>query len=162
MEKSLTKDELIARLKDISTREVLIPPFEGAMCYQTAMCDTKKVKCQICGHYVLKDTFFCDERKTITKIVKHINQLGYDAKTEFRCGKCMQKVFNKITDSGIIFYFKAKGDKSYHKTVSDDSCDYMAVSALLEDEETFLGSRDEVLLLKDNVKIIKRMTGIKI
>ncbi len=162
MENALTKDELIARLKEISTRGVLIAPLEGAMCYSPSFSETKKVKCQICGHYVLKYNFFCDERKTITKIVKHINQLGYDAKTEFRCEKCMQKVFNNKTDSGIIFYFKAKGDKSYHKTVSDDSCDYMAVGALLEDEEIFLGSRDEVLLLKDNVKIIKRMTGIKI
>ena len=162
MEYALTKDELIARLKEISTREVLIAPFEGAMCYETSLSDIKKVKCQICGHYVLKDNFFCDERKTINKIIKHINKLGYDAKAEFRCGKCMQQVFNKKTDSGIIFYFKANGDRSYHKTVSDDSYDYLAVNALLEDDEIYLGSRDEGLLLKDNIKIIKKMTGIKI
>ena len=157
MEYALTKDELIARLKDISTRKVPKELDEGAMCYETTICYDQKVKCQICGHYVLKDTFFCDERKTITEIVKHINQLGYDAKTEFRCEKCMQKVFNKQTDSGIIFYFKAKGDKSYHKTVSDDSYDYMAVSALLEDEETREANVPE--FINKMVKVINSQQG---
>lgn len=181
--KPLSKEELIAQLKELSERE--IPQdleFHGAMCYSPAPMELH-TKCDSCGRRIVESGFFLMNPEKIKDAVEQIKALGYDAKVEFLCPDCAAKVgimviksedsnqtlfsslVKKLTPCDrvlCVFYFKAKGQEEYHIAESNEISDYKAVLAFLKDEPTYTGNFDRINQIKDNLNIIKRLTGISV
>lgn len=168
--KPLSKEELIAQLKELSERE--IPQDQGlsivAMCYSTVPMRLK-IKCDSCGREIMEMVFLMDPEK-IKDVVEQIKDLGYDAKVEFLCPDCAAKAGIKINDCKWkysdqiygVFYFKAKGQKEYHVAASKEINNYKAVLAFMKNEPSYTNYFDEICQIKDNLNIINHLTGISV
>ena len=162
---SLTREELTERLRAIADEEVEMPVLHGAMCYDPMAPNPVIMKCELCGSDIETDTW---QENTVTSCkttVKKMKKLKYDVKVEFLCEQCICKLGfknKKIFSPGNVFFFKTKDDKKYHLAISNDEDDYNAVLAFLGNECAYSNSRDGIERLKDNLGVIKRMTGISI
>ena len=189
--KPLSKEELIAQLKELSEREIP-QDFESrvpaAMCYypgplKSPALERLRGKCDSCGRRIVESGYFLMDPEEIKDAVEQIKAIGYDAKVEFLCPDCAAKVgikgiksedsnqtlvssfVKKLTPCDrvlCVFYFKAKGQEEYHIAVSNEISDYKAVLAFLKDEPTYTGNFDRINQIKDNLDIIKRLTGISV
>lgn len=167
--KSLSEEELRAQLKVLSESEAPESMHMGAMCYSPAPPQSIKVKCESCGKFV--DEFdWMGSRKGIKKSVEEIKKLGYDAKVEHICADCANKL--GLTDEDgdplidgqlyYVFYFKTKEQEQYHIAESSDEDEYKAVLAFLKNEPTYTDYYDATHLIKDELDVIKKLTGITI
>ena len=167
--KNLGREELIMRLKEMANAEVL-PMVErpmGAMCYSIRYPEPiYTFVCPKCGRTV--ENLRRDPHvylQCISLFVKEINELGYDAKIEQACSAC-----SGIDDSydwfsygvNILFYFRFKGEETYHKTIANKPEMYKAVLAFLRDKNEYFGKYDELKYVSENQAIIEKMLGIKI
>lgn len=160
--KTLTKDELIAQLKSIANREVDHPLLPGAMCYSPSMPKPVIVKCSVCDDTTWVTDHYIWEHNQCDEFVEIFKALGYDAKIQFHCEKCLSKLMKKKCDNGSVFFFKFNGEEKYHICVSSNPEDYAAVLSFLVGNDTFQDSHDWEIPLKENLDIINRMIGIKI
>lgn len=167
--KSLSKEVLIAQLKAISESETPESIHMGAMCYSPAPPQAQKVKCESCGK-IVEEFDWMRSRTAIKKRVEEIKKLGYDAKVENICATCATQLGIKDEDGDAlfegrlynVFYFKTKDDEHYHVSESSDEDEYKAVLAFLKNEQTYTDYYDATHLIKDELDVIKRMTGISI
>lgn len=167
--KSLSKEELIAQLKALSESETHESIHMGAMCYSPAPPQAQKVKCESCGKIFVEHDWM-RSRTGIKKKVEEIKKLGYDVKVENVCAACASKLGIKDEDGEAlfegrlynVFYFKTKDEEHYHVSESSDEDDYKAVLAFLKNEPTYTDYYDATHLIKDELDVIKRMTGISI
>ena len=167
--KSLSKEELIAQLKAISESDTPESVHIGAMCYSPAPPQAQKVKCESCGK-IVEEYDWMKSRTRIKKTVEEIKKLGYDAKVENVCAACATKLGIKDEDDDAlfegrlynIFYFKTKDDEHYHISESSDEDEYKAVLAFLKNEPTYTDYYDATHLIKEELDVIKKMTGISI
>ena len=166
---SLSKEELIAQLKALSESETPKSIHMGAMCYSPAPPQVQKVKCESCGK-IIEEYDWMRSRTCIKKEVEEIKKLGYDAKVENICATCATKLGIKDEDGNAllegrlynVFYFKTKDDKYYHVSESSDEDEYKAVLAFLKNKPTYTDYYDATHLIKDELDVIKKMTGISI
>ena len=168
--KSLSKEELIEQLKALANQEVDQPMHMGAMCYSPAMPERHTVKCESCGKEIEEFGWRQANVNLIKKKINEIKRLGYDAKVENICSECAVKL--GVTDEDgeplseyslhFIFYFKTKDQEEYHLAASNSEDDYNAVIAFLKNEPTYTDYYDATRLIKDELDLIKYMTGISI
>ena len=164
---SLSKEELIEQLKALSESETPESVHMGAMCYSPAPPQTHEVKCESCGKIV--EGYDWERSRTgIIKTVEEIRKLGYGAKVETVCAACAAKLGVKKEDGNAlvegrlynVFYFKTKVDEHYHVAESSDEDEYEAVLAYLKKEPTYADYYGATRQVKDELNVIKRMTGI--
>ena len=167
--KPLSKEELIKQLKAISETEVPDSIHMGAMCYCPAPAPHCVVKCESCCKQI--ELFeFETESARITKIVNEIKELGYDVKIKCVCSECAAKLGitqedgKPLDDDSIyhVFYFKANGQDQYHVAESSYQEEYKVVLAFLKNELSYRDSYDWEHFVKEDLDVIKKMTGISI
>lgn len=167
--RNLGRKELVMRLKEMANAEVL--PMEerpmGAMCYSISLPEPiYTFVCPKCGRTV--ENLRTDPRNhflSIAPFVKKIRKLGYDAKIEQACSAC-----SGIDDSydwfpydvNILFYFRFKGEETYHKTIANKPEMYKAVLAFLRDKNEYFVDHGDLMYVSENQAIIEKMLGIKI
>lgn len=167
--KSLSKEELIEQLKTLANQEVDQPIHMGAMCYSPARSESYTVKCESCG----KEIEELGWRRRANFIIRKINIikcLGYDAKVERICSECATKLGVTYAngeqlseyDLHYVFYFRTNEQEDYHLAASNSEDDYNAVIAFLKNEPTYTDDHDATHLIKDELDLIKYMTGISI
>lgn len=166
--KSLSREELIEQLKALANQKVDRPIRMGAMCYSPARHESYTVKCESCGKEIEEFAW----RRAYFNLIRKINKikcLGYDAKVERICSECATKL--GVTDENgeqlseyihYVFYFRTKEQEDYHLAVSDNGDDYNAVIAFLKNEPTYTDDHDATRFIKDELDLIKYMTGISI
>ena len=168
--KSLSKTELIEQLKAIANDETEVTMSMGAMCYSPACPEPKKVKCESCNKEISEMSWMSPDENTIRYKVQVINELGYDAKVERLCSDCATKLGLKEEDGDplgddclyYVFYFKTKEQNDYNIAIANSEDEYDAVIAFLKNERTYKNYYDATCLIKDELPLIKRMTGISI
>ena len=165
VEKLLSKEKLIARLKALLKSETLESIRMGAMCYSLAPLQAQKVKCEFCGK-IVEEYGWMSSRTGIEKEVEEIKKLGYDAKVENICAACATKL--GISEAQFerqlycVSYFKTKDDEHYYVSESSNENEYKAVLSFLKNEPTYTDYYDATHLVKEELDVIKRMTGISI
>jgi len=168
--KHLTKEELIEQLKNIAKDETEPTMSVGAMCYSPCPPEPTKVKCESCGKEIEEYSWGQYIEEKIRKRVQAIQKLGYDAKVERLCAVCAGKMGLKDEDGEplnedsmhYVFYFKTKEQDTFNLAVSNSEDEYNAVLAFLKNEKTYTDYYDATHLIKDELDLIKRMTGISI
>ena len=168
--KHLTKDELIEQLKALTNDETDITESMGAMCYSPAPPEPVMAKCDSCGKQIQEMSWRKIDRNILDKKIRTIEKLGFDAKIEQLCSECAGKLGLKDEEGDelydhemyYVFYFKTKEQENYHLAVSNDEDDYNAVIAFLKNEKTYTDFFDNTHLIKDELPLIERMTGISI
>lgn len=167
--KSLSKEELIAQLKALSQCEVPKSIHMGAMCYEPACPPLREVRCESCGK-IVEEHDWMESLDGIKKKVAEIKMLGYDVKVEHLCAACATKLGLKDEDGDSlfeghiynVFYFKTMNEEQYHVAESSDEDEYKAVLAFLKNEPTYTDYYDATHLIKDELDVIKKLTGISI
>ena len=165
-----TKEELIEQLKALANDETDIPERMGAMCYSPAPPEPVMAKCDSCGKQIQEMSWRKIVRHVLEKKVETMTELGFDAKIEHLCADCAGKLGFKDEDGETlfdgemyyVFYFKTKEQENYHLAISNDEDDYNAVIAFLKNEKTYTDFFDNTHLIKDELPLIERMTGISI
>jgi hypothetical protein len=61
-----------------------------------------------------------------------------------------------------VFYFKTKEQQEYNIVQCSDEDAYKAVLAFLKNEQSYTDYYDATHLIKDELDVIKKMTGISI
>ena len=169
--RNLGREELIMRLKEMANAEVL--PMEerpmGAMCYSISLPEPiYTFVCPKCGRTV--ENLRTDPRNhflSIASYVKKIRMLGYDAKIEQACSICSGidysfDLFGRPYGVNILFYFRFKGEETYHKTIANNWRMYEAVLAFLRDKNEYFVDHGDLMYVSENQAIIEKMLGIKI
>ncbi len=174
--KALTKEELIARLKEIAADSIKRDKmFMGAMCYSPAMPPIQYANCEMCG----ADITYCDwhsEGASIVNTVKDIAALGYDAKVEICCEECALRLTKELNlrDKSILgsdgdyllypinylFSFKPKDGEQYHLCIANDEDQYNSLYSLLTKKATYKDYRDAEHYIADEKDTLEYMTGI--
>lgn len=177
---TLSKEELIARLKIIAADETPRVENMGAMCYSEMAPPLKSTTCDACkGEIEYYDWNTHDE---IVKLVKQIKALGYDAKLEILCEECADKLKEILypdslsededeedNDESIrvytyeinhVFYFKLAEDSVYHRAIANDENLYRSLLTLLENKPMYSDSYDENHYIVDEINTLSFMTGI--
>lgn len=170
MTKFHTKQELIEQLKKIAEDTTERPLLKCvAMCYSPMLPAPKKVKCEWCGKELEEFGLFLLEPKRAQNIVKTISRLGYDVKLEKVCVECA--INHNITsdEEGLcsnrlhwVFSFKTKEEEIYHTAISNTESDYDAVIAFLNNKPLYSDNYDTEHLIREELDLIERMTGISI
>lgn len=182
-EKTLTKEELIARLKAIASDETPREEIFGAMCYcPSSHSEERHIHCDICDRDMLYEVGFGgDHHENILYQVKRIVDLGYDAKVETICKSCADKLKKKLypdmksygdegfdwekdivlTDVNHVFYFRLSADEEYHQTIAEDLYKYEALISLLENKPMYYDYFDNNHYIADEIDTFEFMTGIK-
>ena len=176
-----TNEELIQRLKEIAAEEVPLEKRSGwnAMCYRMAIHPDMTGICDMCNKTF---TYFAmGNENAIPETVNEIVELGYDAKVQVLCEECAQnikdelypntgdelvlddknKIYLSCSDRNFLFYFRAKSEEPYHRALIGARYDYKLVLAFLEGKSSYRYHGKEYLL-KDYIKTIEFMTGLKI
>ena len=162
--KSLSKEELLARLKAIaSDNSPRIENF-GAMCYSQMSPPEKHFKCDVCG----TDTSYSDWN-------------NHDVKVETVCESCAEKVKKEVypdmkspnddgfdwdkdiwlSDINHIFYFKTTSDTEYHRAIANYWSPYKALLTLFQNKPMYYDSYDASHYIADEIETLEFMTGIK-
>lgn len=171
MTKFHTKQELIEQLKKLAEDTTERPLLKCiAMCYSPMRLPApKKVKCEWCGKEIEEFGLFLLEPKRAQNIVKTISRLGYDVKLEKVCVECA--INHNITsdEEGLcsnrlhwVFSFKTKEEEIYHTAISNTESDYDAVIAFLNNKPLYSDNYDTEHLIREELDLIERMTGISI
>jgi hypothetical protein len=179
MNKPLSKEELIERLKAIATDDTPRIENPGAMCYSPMMPKHKKRGCDICGISILYFDYVASD--SIFKTVREIRRLGYDVKVEAICKTCAEKLKKELYpnmksiededfdwekdislhDINFVFYFRITPDADYHRAISNRVYQYTALLTLLQNEPMYSGNYDESHYIADEIDSLEFMTGIK-
>ena len=157
--RNLGRKELVMRLKEMANAEVL--PMEerpmGAMCYSISLPEPiYTFVCPKCGRTV--ENLRTDPRNHFLSIASYV-------KNEQACSAC-----SGIDDSydwfpydvNILFYFRFKGEETYHKTIANNWRMYEAVLAFLRDKNEYFVDHGDLMYVSENQAIIEKMLGIKI
>lgn len=93
--------------------------------------------------------------------------LGYDAKIEQACSICSGidysfDLFGRPYGVNILFYFRFKGEETYHKTIANNWRMYEAVLAFLRDKNEYFVEHGDLKYVSENQDIIEKMLGIRI
>ena len=177
--KALSKDELIARLKAISADKSERIESIGAMCYSPAPPPIKHAQCEMCRNHIT----YCDwrnERASISKIVKQISELGYDAKVEVCCIECAKQFLEGLQSDNkslpddeanyyslphygeinYLFSFKPKDGDKYHLCIANSEEQYKSLYSLLNNMPFYNDNYDAICYIADEKDVLKYMTGI--
>ena len=175
--KTLSKEELIVRLKEISADKPEVVLMMHAMCYDIDLTNfkPKHTNCEKCDADIEYGDMF-DDRERICEIVKKIVGLGYDAKVEVCCEKCAEKLVEEvhpkdkiqndedkyyyISSINYLFSFRLKDDDKYHMCIANDVEKYKLLLALLENKSYYDDSNDSIHYIADEKNLLKYMTGI--
>lgn len=177
--KALDKEELVARLKELSATTIRQKEFMGAMCYSPSIPPTEHTKCDWCGEDIAYENWN-DKRDTIYKTVRDISNLGYDAKVEICCMKCAEMLAKDLHlddetqqdddsnyDSTLhlgeinyLFSFKPKDGDKYHVCIANSEEQYRSLYSLLSNRTYYRDYYDSVHYVADEKDVLKYMTGI--
>ncbi len=174
--KALTKEELIARLKEIAADSVdRNEIFMVAMCYDTVAPPIVHAKCEICGADITYRDWYSKEA-SIVNTVKDIAALGYDAKVEICCEECALRLAKELNlrDKSILgsdgdyllnpinylFSFKPKDGEQYHLCIANDEDQYNSLYSLLTKKATYKDYRNAEHYIADEKDTLEYMTGI--
>lgn len=171
---NLSKDELIAQLKDIAEQEVNAPRtlHRNAMCYSIDPPRAVSVKCEECGKPVVIGSYL-DDHSYISRIVESIRKLGYEANVKGLCLECAKKKHIEpmllargprhgqydLGEYYHLFSFKPKDKDDFIYSITNDSLDYIVLQAFLENKTDFVYEED-IIRIKDELPIIQMMAGI--
>ena len=164
--KSLSKEELIERLKNLPS-SIDRPLDRGAMCYSIMGPQPYTSTCESCGKQVER-VGYDSVNNHIKAIVNEMKALGYDVKVELLCSECASKhiafdVHKILKESTYnVFFFKPKDQEKYHVAMSDSTIDYKIVLAFLNNKPTYVGSCGCEYMVREKMDVIKRMTGISV
>jgi len=181
MNKPLSKEELIKRLKAIAADNTPRIENPGAMCYSPMVPSQEHFSCEICGGDCVSVVFSRDSHTLILDYVKEMSDLGYDVKVETVCRNCAEKIkkelypnmkseddrdFDWKTDIQLnsinhIFYFRTSPDTEYHRAIANDNNQYKALVTLMLDMPMYGGDYDESHYVADEIDTLEFMTGIK-
>lgn len=178
--KVLAKEELMARLKDLSATTIR-QEIMGAMCYSPTVPPYEHTKCEICGADIAYMNWD-DERGTICKMVRNIVRLGYDAKVKMCCMKCTEMLAKdlhlnldnetqpdddcsydatpNLEGINYLFSFKPKDGDKYHVCIANSVDQYKSLYSLLCNKESYRDYYDRVHYVADEKDVLKYMTGI--
>lgn len=178
--KGLSKDELIARLKEISADNSKRNEIDmGAMCYSPAALPIEHAECEICGADIAYENWH-GEHDEIYKTIRKIVALGYDAKVKICCMKCAEQLaeefypeYEILSDDNhdyynspnlgkinYLFSFKPKDEDKYHSCIANDEVQYKSLLALLENRTTYTDYYDSLRFVADEKDLLEYMTGI--
>ena len=177
--KALDKEELVARLKELSVTTIRQKEFMGAMCYSPSIPPIEHTKCDWCGDDIAYENWH-DEREAIYKTVQSIVNLGYDAKVEVCCMKCAETLAEdlhfgdetqKEEDStydatfhlgeiNYLFSFKPKDGDNYHVCIANSVGQYKSLHSLLSNRTSYSDYYDFIHYVADEKDVLKYMTGI--
>lgn len=177
--KALDKEELMARLKDLSATTIRQKAFMGAMCYSPSIPPIEHTKCDWCGDDIAYENWH-DKPDAIHKIVRNIASLGYDAKVETCCMKCAEILAKdlhlddetqrdddcnydatlNLGEVNYLFSFKPKDGDKYHVCVANSVEQYKSLYSLLCNKATYSDYFDRVHYVADEKEVLKYMTGI--
>ena len=180
MDKKLSRNELVERLKAISQEEVPEERSMGAMCYCPAyrpiQIPLKKIVwCNKCHRPFLCDRDECEINKRIKKLVRKMVRMGYDAKVKSICKNCCNVLKEELypgNDEVIsiislgernhVFYFRTNRDEPYHCAISNREIYYKAVLAFLQGKSSYLNNYDYEKFLTEEIHVLEYMTGLKL
>ena len=182
MKHNKSREELIERLKEISTEEVPIERYRGAMCYSIAPPEELKTTCDYCKNTITYTGWKNDIK--IPEIVDEMSRLGYDVKTAVLCNDCFKRLKSEIylgvgdtlelddghtidlscSDRNFVFYFRTSPNEPYHCALSSFQDNYSAVLAFFKGEKSYIGYliRHTEKFIAEEIPIIEFMTGLKI
>ncbi len=177
--KPLSKEELVARLKVIASDDTPRIRNFGAMCYVRGSAPEKHVNCDVCNN----DTEYSDfnTHDTILEMVRKMRILGYDVKVQTVCENCAETLYKeansdskvKLDDDFVfskdiyfdeinhIFYFRASGDTDYHRVVTNNAYKYQSLLTLLQNKAKYDDDYDYSHYIAEEKEILELMTGIK-
>lgn len=177
--KTLSKEELIKRLKAISVEDIPAERNMGAMCYESMPPAEATDTCDLCG----KSIRFIDWRNDdIQEIVKKIVNLGYDAKIETLCRECCDKVKEELypgindeikideehqiwvpsSERNFLFYFRTNETEPYHRAIARNEDYYKALLSFLQGKSSYRDYYDCDNFLAEEIYVLEFMTGLKI
>ncbi len=179
VKKVLDKEELIARLKELSATTIRQETFMGAMCYSPAMPPIERTKCEMCGADIVYENWH-NERNKIYETVRKISNLGYDAKVEICCMKCAETLEKDLLlgdeaqpdddsnyyatphleEINYLFSFKPKDGERYHLCIANSVEQYNSLLSLLRNKASYTDYYDSVHYVADEKDVLKYMTGI--
>lgn len=74
------------------------------------------------------------------------------------------EIRSKYENGGIFicFLFRTSPSEKYHIIQEESSSDYRTVLSFLQNKKSYLGSHDETHLLREEIEIIEKMTGLSV
>lgn len=172
--KSLTKEDLIKRLKVIAADETPRSYNMGAMCYSIVFPPPELIKCDKCGKEIEIANIYNHE--DMMKNQGRIRSRGYGANIQCLCGICADKFFEEnkpeltpkkrqkyilYEGPNYVFSFRISNDMPYHSIIIDYEDSFDCLLAFLDNESKYSGSYGKTYYVADNIKMLARMTGIK-
>ena len=177
MDKKLSRNELVERLKAISQEEVPEERSLGAMCYCIKFTEIT-LACDNCG---TKITEVEHGEKAVQDKVKRMSALGYDVKVEHLCTECCNKVkeqlypgtdewleideekkiYIEVHHSNRLFYFRTDSTQPYHIALANPIYYYDPVLAFLEGKSSY-SYHGRQHFLTEEIHLLEYMTGLKI
>lgn len=179
MNKPLSKEELVARLKVIASDDTPRIRNFGAMCYMRGSAPEKHTNCDGCNNDIEYSDY--NTHDTILEMVRKMKILGYDVKVQTLCENCAEKLYKEadpeskiVLDEGFvfskdiffhdinhIFYFKASGDTDYHKVITNNADKYQTLLTFLQNKVMYDDDDDYSHYIAEEKEILELMTGIK-
>ena len=177
MDKKLSRNELIERLKSISNEKVPEQRSMGAMCYCMRFTDII-LTCDDCGIEITAEE---SNEKSVHGLVNRISALGYDIKVEHLCKECCckvkeqlypgidewleideeKKIYVEVHHSNRLFYFRTKSTQPYHIALANPLYYYYPVLAFLEGKSSYSYHGKEHFL-SEEIYLLEYMTGLKV
>lgn len=175
---TLSRAELIARLKEIAADETPKVRHMGAMCYSEAYFPSLICTCENCGNdFSYRDD---DSHNNILQIVEEIRQLGYDAMVATICRQCAtalkediyvkgkvfcgkkRNAYNEIYIRNInhLFFFRLDENEEYHRAIANTERHYQALLSLLQNKPMYLDYYDQSYYISEEIDTLRFMTGI--
>lgn len=170
-----TKEELIAKLKDIANDDAVHEPVMGARCYCPIPRKNARIrwKCPTCGkrHSYKSDNWSRSLKEELDLIERKVNllkSLKADAKLEVFCYECMTE--NSISDMVrqtkdypiFVFGFKAKDQSDWHKSIIHSADDLNILEAFLRNQRMYTVQRDRKFPIREDIAKIEKLTGLKL
>lgn len=177
--KSLSKEELVARLRAIAADETPREEHYGAMCYSQMAPPTKKAKCDLCKQEFTYSGW--NEGERIKSVVREMAKLGYDVKVETVCRSCAEslkaelhpnepdywtaykegkKYHVSVCDINFLFSFRTSPDVEYHRAIANNEDYYVSLLSLLKNSPMYFDSYDRNYYIADEKDVLQFMTGI--
>ncbi|MBP5548006.1 MAG: hypothetical protein J6X58_03825 [Bacteroidales bacterium] len=172
MEEKLSREELVARLKEVAKDKTEFQPHIGAMCYEPMMPCMQEGECEHCGK---KYEFFDYDSNGVWEfeMLRDIASLGYDVMLEYWCDECVaasnlrdgnDDLPNDYEPHGhnMVLFFRLNEQEPYHVSLLKDYRDLQVLKAFLFNKRSFTGSFDSKVPLRSKLDRIEKMIGIKI
>ena len=163
MEKPLSKEELVERLKALEADTTPKERSMGAMCYSPSLPELITAKCDLC-HKKFQYSGWGSEIDRMKDIVKEMKDIGYDVRLEIACNDCAENNNEQLVrtdDINYIFYFRTDPSEDYHRAIANDYDSYKCLLAFLKNEREYAGHYDNTYFVDEKKETLTFMTGIK-